>query len=175
MKGISMGKDIMEVLIAVVAAFGGWQFVKYMLNLGANRRITAADAFTAERKAIMEDYSRVQKEVDEAKDEIKALNRKVDELYKQVHNLERERLDLTKKINDLTQENGELRLRLKEAEHNVCMRPDGDCIRRLPARTYCALYQVAEGRLVSDEARKDKERHEKDDGIPEKPDTGEQP
>lgn len=169
--------DIIDTMVAAIVALGGWQFVKYILNLGSHRRITAADAFTAERKAIMEDYSRVQKEVDEAKDEIKALNRKVDELYKQVHNLERERLDLLKRINDLTHENGELKLRLKEAEHNMCMRPDGDCVRRLPARAYCALYQVAEGRLVSDEARKDKKEHEDgtDSGIPEKPDTGEQP
>lgn len=173
-----MKYGFLEVLLATIAALGGWQFVRYMLNLGSNRRMAAAEAYKVEYAAIMEDYKRTQKEVDEAKTEIKALNKKVDELYKQVYKLEHERLDLTKKINELTYENGELKLKLKDAEHNVCMRPDGDCVRRLPARSYCALYQVAEGRLISDEARKDKKEHEKDsedNGIPEEPREGEQP
>lgn len=164
---MSVTGDIISVAAGALGALGGWQLVKYLLNLGSNRRVAAAQAFSVEYKAVMEDYHRVQKEVDDAKDEIRKLNKKVDALYAQVHSLENERLDLLR-------ENGELKLRLKEAEHNVCMRPDGDCVRRLPARAYCALYQVAEGRLVSEDARKDKERHE-DNGLPEKPDTGEQP
>lgn len=153
--------DIINLAIGAVAALGGLQFVKYILNLGSNRRISAAEAYKAEYAALIEDYRRTQKEVDEAKIELARVNDKVDRLYARVHELENERLDLIK-------DNNELMLRLKEAEHNVCMRPDGDCVRRLPARAYCALYKVAEGRLVSDEARKDKkEHHDEDNGIPE--------
>lgn len=160
---VLMEKKLWDILIAIVVALGGWQFVKYMLNLNSNRRITAANAFSEEYKAVIEDYRRVQKEVDEAKAEIKSLNDKVDDLYAQLHSLEKERLDLLR-------ENGELKLKLKEAEHNVCMRPDGDCVRRLPPRAYCALYKVAGGLLISDEARKDKEEHkDENNDVPEEP------
>lgn len=159
----------LELVIALIATVGGWQFVKYVFNFGSNRRVAAAEAYKVEYAALIEDYKRTQKEVDDTKAEVKALNEKVDRLYAQVHSLEKERLDLLR-------ENGELRLKLKEAEHNVCMRPDGDCVRRLPARSYCALYQVAEGRLISEETRKDKEEHkDENNGIPEEPCKSEQP
>ena len=150
---------------------GGWQFVKYMLNLNSNRRMAAAEAYKVEYAALLEDYKRTQKEVDDTKDEVAVLIAQVKKLYKEIDALKEDRLSLIK-------ENGELKLKLMKAEHNVCMRPDGDCVRRLPARSYCALYQVAEGRLISDEARKDKKEHEKDsedNGIPEEPREGEQP
>lgn len=149
----------MNVIAAVVAAIGGWQFVKYILNLGSNRRITAAEAVKVEYDNIITEYKRMQRKVDD-------LEKQMTEMRKEVDSLKNERLDLIK-------ENGELRLKLKEAEHNVCMRPDGDCVRRLPPRAYCALYQVAEGRLISEDARKDKEEHKNEDnGIYEKPDKG---
>lgn len=133
--------------------------MKYVLNLNANRRISAAEAYRAEYSALIEDYKRVQDEVDE-------LKKQVGKLYKEIDGLKDDRLTLIR-------ENGELKLKLKEAEHNVCMRPDGDCVRRLPPRAYCALYQLAEGRLVSEEARKDKEEHkDEDNGLPEEPDKG---
>ena len=163
--------DIWEILIAVVAALGGWQFVKYMLNLNSNRRMAAAEAYKVEYAGLIEDYKRTRKEVDDTKKEVAELKAQVKKLYKEIDALKEDRLSLIK-------ENGELKLKLMEAEHNVCMRPDGDCVRRLPARSYCALYQVAEGRLISDEARKDKKEHEKDsedNGIPEEPREGEQP
>lgn len=148
-----------ELAIAAVAAVGGWQFVRYVLNLNANRRISAAEAYRAEYSALIEDYKRVQDEVDE-------LKKQVGKLYKEIDSLKDDRLTLIR-------ENGELKLKLKEAEHNVCMRPDGDCVRRLPPRAYCALYQLAEGRLVSEEARKDKEEHkDEDNGLPEEPRKG---
>lgn len=156
-------KDMLEIAIAAVAALGGWQFVKYLLNLNANRRMAAAEAYKVEYAALIEDYKRTQKEVDDTKVEVAELKAQVKKLYKEIDGLKADRLSLIK-------ENGELKLKLMEAEHNVCMRPDGDCVRRLPPRAYCALYQVAEGRLISDEARKDKKEHGDEDGrIPEEP------
>ena len=116
----------------LIAALGGFEFVKYLMNKNSNDRIMAAKAFQEERKTILEDYARIQKEVDR----MQAL---IDELRKRVCVLEETRLDLIK-------ENNELKLALKEAEHNVCLRPDDECFKgRMPARTYCRLKKLAQG------------------------------
>ena len=129
-----MDGHIITAVATAAASLGGFQSIKYILNYGSGKRISAAEAFSTEYKAMIEDYHRVQREVDAAKDEIRILNKKVDGLYKQVHALESERLDLLR-------ENGELKLALKEATHNVCIRTDADCQRRLPPRDYCAMYK----------------------------------
>ena len=116
----------------LIAALGGFEFVKYLMNKNSNDRIMAAKAFQEERKTILEDYARIQKEVDR----MQAL---IDELRKRVKNLEETRLDLIK-------ENNELKLQLKEAEHNICLRPDDECFKgRIPVRDYCRLKRVANG------------------------------
>ena len=116
----------------LVAALGGFEFVKYLLNKNSNDRIMAAKAFQEERKAILEDYKRIQAEVDR-------MQGVIDELRKRVCALEETRLDLIK-------ENNELKLALKEAEHNVCLRPDDECFKgRMPPRTYCRLKKLAQG------------------------------
>lgn len=116
----------------LIAALGGFEFVKYLMNKNSNDRIMAARAFQEERKTILEDYARIQKEVDR-------MQELINELRKRVQNLEETRLDLIK-------ENNELKLALKEAEHNVCLRPDDECFKgRMPARTYCRLKKLAQG------------------------------
>ena len=115
----------LELVIALIASIGGWQFVRYVLNINSNRRISAAEAFREEYKAVIEDYKRVQGEVDK-------LNALVDDLYKRVHALESERLDLIK-------ENNELKLALKEAEKHVCLQPDDKCLRRMNNYIKCCL------------------------------------
>ena len=86
----------------IVAALGGFEFIKWLARRGTDKRVEEANAFKVERDALIEDYKRVQGEVD-------ALKKKVDELYTKLHDLENERLDLIR-------ENNELRLQLKEAE-----------------------------------------------------------
>ena len=116
----------------LIAALGGFEFVKYLMNKNSNDRIMAAKAFQEERKTILEDYARIQKEVDR-------MQELINELRKRVQNLEETRLDLIK-------ENNELKLALKEAEHNICLRPDDECFKgRMPARTYCRLKKLAQG------------------------------
>lgn len=116
----------------LIAALGGFEFVKYLMNKNSNDRIMAAKAFQEERKTILEDYQRIQKEVDR-------MQELINELRKRVQNLEETRLDLIK-------ENNELKLALKEAEHNICLRPDDECFKgRMPARTYCRLKKLAQG------------------------------
>ena len=121
---------------AIVTALGGLELIKFLLNRKTNRRIAEANAFEVERKAILEDYTRVQEEVD-------ALKEKVDELYKKVHQLENERLDLI-------HENNKLRLALKEAEKHVCLQPDDRCLQRLNPDDKCRLRKLLRESYLED-------------------------
>lgn len=120
----------------LVTALGGWEFVKYLLNRKSNSRVAEANAFKIEREAIIEDYKRVQGEVDE-------LKKKVDELYKRLHELEGERLDLIKR-------NNELEIQLKEAEKRVCLQPDDKCLQRLNPNDKCRLRKLLRGEYEKD-------------------------
>lgn len=164
-------KEILLAFASVVTALGGLEFLKYLLNRKNINRVSAADAFKAEYKSIIEDYHRVRKEVDDAKSEIRSLNKKVDELYRQVHSLENERLGLIKR-------NAELELALREARHNECVRPDDECFKgRLPKRTYCRLKKLAAGDYdeyydEEDVTENKKGNESKNSGVSEKPDKG---
>lgn len=132
-----MGMDNVGMFLSaaggLIAALGGFEFMKYLFNKNSNDRIMAAKAFQEERTAILEDYKRIQGEVDR-------MQTVIDELRKRVCALEENRLDLIK-------ENNELKLALKEAEHNVCLRPDDECFKgRMPPREYCRLKRLANGR-----------------------------
>lgn len=127
----------------LLAAMGGWEFVKYLLNRKSNSRIGAAQAFEIEYKALIEDYKRVQSEVDKSKEQIEILNKKVDGLYEKVHQLESDKLQLI-------QENNALKLELKEAEKHVCMQPDDKCLRRLPQPVQCRLRTILAGGYIQD-------------------------
>ena len=156
----------LELVIALIASIGGWQFVRYVLNINSNRRMSAAEAFREEYKAVIEDYKRVQGEVDK-------LNALVDDLYKRVHALESERLDLIK-------ENNELKLALKEAEKHVCLQPDDKCLRRLNNDIKCRLVGLLRGAytedhpgaILTEEDMKGCADDVKGDGIPEEPRQG---
>lgn len=59
---------------------------------------------------------------------------------------------------------------LREAEHNVCMRPDDECLKRLPPRTYCRLKRLSQG-YYDKYYNKDKDKNEETNGVPEELDT----
>ena len=120
----------------LVAALGGWEFVKYMLNRKSNSRMAEANAFRIEREALIEDYKRVQSEVDKLKEQ-------VSKLYKEIDGLKEGRLALIR-------ENNELRLALKEAERNVCLVPDDRCFKREPKRDVCRLRNLLRGEYEKD-------------------------
>lgn len=120
----------------IVAALGGFEFVKWLARRGTDRRVEEANAFKVERDALIEDYKRVQDEVD-------ALKKKVDELYDKLHRLENERLDLI-------HENNDLRLKLAEAEKHVCLQPDDKCLQRLGTAVNCRLRDVLRGKYAED-------------------------
>lgn len=151
---------IMTAAATIVTALGGLELIKFILNRKTNRRVAEANAFDVERKALLEDYKRVQGEVDE-------LKAKVDELYKRLHSLETERLDLIKR-------NNELEIQLKEAEKHVCLQPDDRCLRRLNPDDKCRLRKLLRGEylkdhpdaIISDEdmTKKETEDEDKQDG-----------
>lgn len=120
----------------IVAALGGFEFVKWLARRGTDKRVEEANAFKVERDALIEDYKRVQGEVD-------ALKKKVDDLYTKLHALENERLDLIR-------ENNELRLALKEAEKHVCLQPDDKCLQRLGTAVNCRLRDLLRGKYAED-------------------------
>lgn len=150
----------MTAAATIVTALGGLELIKFFLNRKTDRRVAEANAFDVERKALMEDYRRVQGEVDELKE-------KVDELYKRLHQLEGERLELIRR-------NNELEIQLKEAEKHVCLQPDDRCLRRLNPDDKCRLRKLLRGEylkdhpdaIISDEdmMKKETEDEDKQDG-----------
>lgn len=120
----------------LITALGGWEAIKYLINRKTNTRIAEANAFKVEREALIEDYKRVQGEVDE-------LKKQVAKLYTEIDTLKNDRLKLI-------QENNELKLALKEAEKRVCLRPDDQCLQRLSPDDHCRLRKILRGEYAKD-------------------------
>ena len=131
-----MLKEILTILLPIVTALGGWEAIKYLLNRKTNRRVEEANAFKVEREALIEDYKRVQGEVDKLKEQVA-------KLYTEIDNLKADRLKLI-------QENGELKLALKEAEKHVCLQPDDKCLQRLNPNDHCRLRNILRGEYGKD-------------------------
>ena len=120
----------------LLAALGGWEGVKYLANLKSHRRASEANAFEVERKAILEDYQRVQGEVDE-------LKKQVAKLYREIDSLKEGRIALL-------EENARLKVALKEAEKKVCLLPDEGCLKRLNPSDRCRLRKLLRGEYEKD-------------------------
>lgn len=129
-------KEALTLVASLLTALGGWEAVKYLLNRKSNRRVAEANAFKVERDALIEDYKRVQGEVDE-------LKKQVAKLYREIDTLKADRLKLI-------EENGQLRLQLKEAEKHVCLVPDDRCLQRLNPDDHCRLRKILRGEYLKD-------------------------
>ena len=141
-------------LLAIIAALGGWKFVNWILNRKELKRKALAEAISLETDSLVKRYNAMEQELEQ-------LKLKVEELQVTVNNLQLDKLDLIKR-------NNELELALREAEHNVCMRPDDECLKRLPPRTYCRLKRLSQGYY---DKYYNKNKNEESDTISEKPDT----
>ena len=135
-KKTSFMNDILTFILSIVTALGGWEAVKYLINRKSNSRIAEANAFKIEREALIEDYKRVQSEVDKLKEQVA-------KLYTEIDSLKNDRLRLI-------QENGELKLALKEAEKHVCLLPDDKCLQRLNPNDHCRLRKLLRGEYAKD-------------------------
>lgn len=173
--------ETVNVIAGIVASLGGISLIKFLFFMRPERRKAQAEAGLKEvekeerelgvMKKLVES---LQQRIEQQDQKIKELNGRMDKLYVQLHEQEREN-------NALIRENNELRLALKEAEHNVCVRPDDECFKgRLPKRTYCRLKMLANGDYDAfynegdTEEATDNQRkgNNEDSGILEKPDKG---
>lgn len=172
--------ETVNVIVGIVASLGGISLIKFLFFMRPERRKAQAEAGLKEVEkeerelGVMKNLvESLQKRIEQQDQKIKELNERLDRLYAEKHEQEREN-------NALIRENNELRLALKEAEHNVCVRPDDECFKgRLPKRTYCRLKRLAQGDYDAfykeDAEGKDESKQEgkhEDNGILEKPDKG---
>lgn len=173
--------ETVNVIVGIVASLGGISLIKFLFFMRPERRKAQAEAGLKEvekeerelgvMKKLVES---LQQRIEQQDQKIKELNGRMDKLYVQLHEQEREN-------NALIRENNELRLALKEAEHNVCVRPDDECFKgRLPNRTYCRLKKLANGDYdafykegdTEEATDSQRERNNEDNGILEKPNKG---
>lgn len=173
--------ETVNVIVGIVASLGGISLIKFLFFMRPERRKAQAEAGLKEvekeerelgvMKKLVES---LQQRIEQQDQKIKELNGRMDKLYVQLHEQEREN-------NALISENNELRLALKEAEHNVCVRPDDECFKgRLPKRTYCRLKKLANGDYdafykegdTEEATDSQRERNNEDNGILEKPNKG---
>lgn len=98
--------------------------IKFLFFMKPERRKAQVEADIKEvekeerKLGVMEQLVKsLQERIEQQDQKIKELNNRLDKLYEQLH--EQERVN-----NALVRENNELRLALKEAEHNVCVRPE---------------------------------------------------
>lgn len=144
-------------LLAAIAALGGWKLVNWVLNRKEIKRKALAEAISLETDSLVKRYNVMEQELEK-------LKQKVEELQVTVSTLQQDKLDLMKR-------NAELEIALREAEHNVCIRPDDECLKRMPPRTYCRLKRLSQG-YYDEYYKKDKskDKEKKDVEISEKPD-----
>lgn len=173
--------ETVNVIVGIVASLGGVSLIKFLFFMRPERRKAQAEADLKEVEkeerelGVMKNLvESLQKRIEQQDQKIKELNERLDRLYAEKHEQEREN-------NALIRENNELRLALKEAEHNVCVRPDDECFKgRLPKRTYCRLKKLANGDYdafykegdTKEETDNQRKGSNEDNGLLEKPNKG---
>lgn len=131
--------EIVKVVVLAVSSLGGIGLIKFLFFMKPERRMKNIEADEKELNVMKSLVGSLQKRIEQQDEKIKELNDRLDKLYAEKHEQEREN-------NALIRENNELKLALKEAEHNICVRPDDECFKgRLPMRTYCRLKKLAAG------------------------------
>lgn len=131
--------EIVKVVVLAVSSLGGIGLIKFLFFMKPERRMKNIEADEKELNVMKSLMGSLQKRIEQQDEKIKELNDRLDKLYAEKHEQEREN-------NALIRENNELKLALKEAEHNICVRPDDECFKgRLPKRTYCRLKKLAAG------------------------------
>lgn len=131
--------EIVKVVVLAVSSLGGIGLIKFLFFMKPERRMKNIEADEKDLNVMKSLVGSLQKRIEQQDEKIKELNDRLDKLYAEKHEQEREN-------NALIRENNELKLALKEAEHNICVRPDDECFKgRLPKRTYCRLKKLAAG------------------------------
>lgn len=135
--------NTVNILIGVVTALGGLSLIKFLFFMKPERRKAQVEADIKEvekeerKLGVMEQLVKsLQERIEQQDQKIRELNQRVDKLYEEKHELERLN-------NQLTRENAMLQIKLVEAQHNLCVRPDDECLKRMPPRDYCRLVKLA--------------------------------
>lgn len=160
---------IMEIIVSVVASLGGLSLIKFLFFMKPERRKAQAEAEIKELEAEEKEMSVMRTLVESLKQRIEQQDEKIRELNQRVDKLYVEKHELEKLNNELVRENNELRLQLMEARHNICVRPDDECLKRMPRRDYCRLVRLANHEY--DKYYQDIDGDETD-GIPQEPHKG---
>lgn len=156
--------EIIKVIVGVVASLGGLSLVKFLFFMKSEKRLKNIENDEKELEVMKKLVESLQKRIEQQDKKISELNARLDRLYEEKHEQEREN-------NALIRENNELKLALKEAQHNVCVRPDDECFKgRLPSRTYCRLKKLAQGDY--DAFYEQGETDDEDNTVLEKPGKG---
>lgn len=163
---------ILQVIIGAVASLGGFSLIKFLFFMNPEKRKAAAEADIKEvekeerKLGVMEQLVKsLQERIEQQDQKIRELNQRVDKLYEEKHELERLN-------NQLTRENAMLQIKLVEAQHNLCVRPDDECLKRMPPRDYCRLVKLANHEYDKYYPNIDENENS---GVSEKPDKSQQP
>ena len=136
---------ILEVIVGAVASLGGLSLIKFLFFMRPERRKAAAEAELKELEADEKELGVMRGLIESLQQRIEQQDKKISELNARIDALYVEKYELEKRNNDLVREANELRLQLMEAQHNVCVRPDDECLKRMPPRDYCRLVKLAKG------------------------------
>ena len=108
-----------NVFIGIVAALGGWEAIKYILSLRANRRKEKAEAGQQEALAGQSDADLRQKELELLNQIVETTKSQYGELKQRYDELLEERKDDRKEMDALRKEVAELKLALAEQERKT--------------------------------------------------------
>lgn len=136
----------LEVIVGAVASLGGLGLIKFLFFMRPERRKAQAEAELKELEADEKELGVMRGLIESLQQRIEQQDKKISELNARIDALYAEKHELEKVNNELVREANELRLRLMEAQHNVCVRPDDECLKRMPPRDYCRLVNLARGR-----------------------------
>lgn len=130
--------EIVSIVVGALAAIKIYKIVEsFIFKYSKNKKILA-ESSVLETDALLKRYNTME-------DRIKELEAKVESLYQMVYKLETDKIELMK-------EKMELSVKLKEALHNECRRPDDECLRRLPQREICLAKKLLGGAYDKEES-----------------------
>ena len=109
----------LNVFIGIAAALGGWEAIKYLLNLRANRRKDKAEAAQGEALAGQQDAELRQKELDLLNQIVETTKSQYGELKQRYDELLVERKADREEMDALRKEVAELKLQLAEQERKT--------------------------------------------------------
>lgn len=89
-----------EVIISIIGAIGGWELIRYVLNLRTNRRKEDAEADSAENSATKEMQDAYQRFIEDATQKVDEQRVYINELKESRKQLRDECEDLRKRIDD---------------------------------------------------------------------------